>query len=68
MAHAASAALAASPLRNPSLIAGWVMSGLFIAFFLLDAGMKLPPLQPVVDTWRRSAGRPMRRRRGLLGS
>lgn len=50
MAHAASAAFAAPPSRNLPLLAGRTMSGIVIAFFLLDAGMKLPPLQPVVDT------------------
>lgn len=29
---------------------GWVMSGLLIAFMLMDAGMKLVPLQVVIDT------------------
>ncbi len=50
MAYASSAAMAAPSSRNVPLIAGRAMSGLFVAFFLLDAGMKLPPLQPVVDT------------------
>jgi hypothetical protein len=50
MAHSAAALLAASPSRNLPLIVGRTMSGVVIAFFLLDAGMKLPPLQPVVDT------------------
>ncbi len=50
MATAAPAAPAASPSRNLPLLAGRTMSGIVIAFFLLDAGMKLPPLQPVVDT------------------
>lgn len=31
-------------------IAGWVMSGLVIAFLLLDAGMKLVPLDVVLET------------------
>ena len=35
---------------NASLWIGRTLSGLVIAFFLLDAGMKLPPLQPVIDT------------------
>jgi DoxX-like family len=30
--------------------AGWVLSGLFIAFMLLDAAMKLVPFQVVIDT------------------
>ncbi len=50
MITTAAAAPAAPNTRNISLIAGRTMSGVFIAFFLLDAGMKLPPLQPVTDT------------------
>ncbi len=50
MTTIAATASAAHRSRNVSLIAGRAMSGLFIAFFLLDASMKLPPLQPVVDT------------------
>jgi hypothetical protein len=34
-------------------IAGWVVSGLLIALFLLDAGMKLIPLQLVIDGHRK---------------
>lgn len=30
--------------------AGWVMSGLLIAFMVMDAGMKLVPLQVVIET------------------
>ncbi|MBV1690061.1 DoxX family protein [Novosphingobium sp. G106] len=30
--------------------AGWVMSGLLIAFLVMDAGMKLVPLQVVIET------------------
>ena len=30
--------------------AGWALSGLFVAFMVLDGGMKLVPLQPVTDT------------------
>lgn len=30
--------------------AGWVMSGLLIAFMLMDGGMKLVPLQVVIET------------------
>ena len=33
-----------------ALIAGWVLSGLLIAFLLFDAGIKLVPLQVVLDT------------------
>jgi hypothetical protein len=32
-----------------AIIAGWVVSGLLIALFLLDAGMKLIPIQLVID-------------------
>ncbi len=47
--------------RNLPLIAGRTMSGIFAAFYLLDAAMKLPPLQPVVETmatlgWPSDAG------------
>jgi len=31
-------------------IAGWTLSGLLIAFLLFDGLIKLPPLQPVLDT------------------
>ena len=50
MTQAAIAAPMATPTRNVSVIAGRTMSGLVIAFLILDATMKLPPLQPVVDT------------------
>ncbi len=50
MTQAAAAALAAPKTRDLSSIAGRTMSGLVIAFFILDGAMKLPPLQPVVDT------------------
>lgn len=50
MTYAAIAPVAATHGHNIPLIAGRTMSGIVIAFFLLDAGMKLPPLQPVVDT------------------
>ncbi len=47
----ATATLTAAPsLGSPALWTGRVFSGLVIAFFLLDAAMKLPPLQPVIDT------------------
>jgi hypothetical protein len=49
MTHAAAGARAPRGRKLP-LIAGRTMSGLVIAFFLLDAAMKIPPLQPVVDT------------------
>jgi hypothetical protein len=32
-----------------AIIAGWIISGLLIALFLLDAGMKLIVIQPVID-------------------
>lgn len=35
---------------NLSLWTGRILSGIAIAFFLLDAGMKLVPVQPVTDT------------------
>ena len=50
MIEAATLPFAAATPRNRSVIAGRAMSGLVIAFFILDAAMKLPPLQPVVDT------------------
>ena len=50
MTRAATATMSPDPTRNVPLIAGRTMSGIVIAFFLLDGGMKLPPLQPVVDT------------------
>ena len=44
-----------------SVLTGRIFSGVVIAFFLLDAAMKLPPLQPVTDTmaalgWPADAG------------
>ena len=36
-----------------AVIAGWIVSGLLIALFLLDAGMKLIPLQLVIDGHRK---------------
>ncbi len=50
MIEAATLPFAAPRPKIRSLIAGRAMSGLVIAFFILDAAMKLPPLQPVVDT------------------
>jgi hypothetical protein len=38
--------------RGPLLWVGRILSGLVIAFLLMDAGMKLVPLQPVIDTMR----------------
>jgi hypothetical protein len=36
--------------RSSALWTGRLLSGLLIVFLLMDAGMKLPPLQPVSDT------------------
>lgn len=46
---------------SSSLWTGRVLSGLVILFFLMDAAMKIPPVQPVVDTmgqlgWPTDAG------------
>jgi len=59
-------ASAAIPERNlrtgsASIWAGRLLSGLVIVFLVLDSGMKIPPLQPVVDTmgtlgWPSDAG------------
>ena len=50
MTYPATATVSA-PLRgNASVWTGRILTGLVIAFFVLDAAMKLPPLQPVVDT------------------
>jgi hypothetical protein len=48
----ASAAIAERNLRtgSTSLWTGRILSGLVVLFFALDAGMKIPPLQPVIDT------------------
>ena len=39
----------ASPSR-PAFIAGWILSGLLIAFLAFDGAIKLVPLQVVLDT------------------
>jgi len=39
-----------NPISRPARIAGWTLSGLLIAFLLFDGAIKLPPLQPVIDT------------------
>ena len=39
------------PARR-EIIAGWVISGLVILFLVMDAGMKLVPIQPVFDTMK----------------
>ena len=36
--------------RNWTFWLGWVLSGLFIAFMIFDAGIKLVVLQPVIDS------------------
>ncbi|HEV2560403.1 MAG TPA: DoxX family protein [Microvirga sp.] len=52
----------AAPLsRRAALWTGRAMSGLVVAFFLIDGGIKLVPLQPVIDTmadlgWPTDAG------------
>jgi hypothetical protein len=49
---------AAKPANSKTFtIAGWVLSGLFIAFMALDAGMKLARL-PVVEQTGRQMGLP----------
>jgi hypothetical protein len=49
MAHTVSTTMPASTERAASLWSGRTLSGVVILFFLLDAGMKLVPLQPVID-------------------
>jgi len=39
-----------NPISRRARIAGWTLSGLLIAFLLFDGAIKLPPLQPVIDT------------------
>ena len=46
----AAAALSPPLSRSASLWTGRTLSGLVILFFLLDSAIKLPPLQPVIDT------------------
>jgi hypothetical protein len=50
MDHAAIMIRPAPFSGNVSLWTGRTFSGLVILFFLLDAAIKLPPLQPVIDT------------------
>ena len=45
------AGAATAPGRG-AVRAGWAISGLVILFLLMDAGMKLAVLQPVIDTTR----------------
>ena len=42
---------AIEPTRRET-IAGWIVSGLVILFLVMDAGMKLVPIQPVFDTMK----------------
>jgi hypothetical protein len=42
----------ATPATRGETIAGWILSGLVILFLLMDAGMKLVPIQPVFDTMK----------------
>ena len=39
-----------APTATRAKWAGWIMSGLFIAFMIFDGGIKLVPLQIVTDT------------------
>lgn len=39
----------ASQISTPQLWTGRILSGIVIAFLLMDAGMKLPPVQPVIE-------------------
>lgn len=39
-----------TPARHWRFWLGWILSGLFIVFMLFDGGIKLVPLQPVIDT------------------
>lgn len=46
-------ATAATPQTSPERAMIWTgraLSGLVVAFLLLDAAIKLPPIQPVIDT------------------
>ena len=61
MSYSATATLSPALPGTTSVWTGPVLSGLVIAFFLLDAGMKMPPLQPVTETmaqlgWPSDAG------------
>ena len=42
----------AAPATRSETIVGWILSGLVILFLLMDAGMKLVPIQPVIDTMK----------------
>lgn len=61
MSYAATASVPTPHVGNASLWTGRTFSALVIAFFLLDAAIKLPPIQPVIDTmaqlgWPADAG------------
>ena len=61
MQHAAAISGPALRPGTSSIWAGRVLSGLVIAFFVMDSAMKIPPLQPVIDTmgplgWPTDAG------------
>lgn len=45
-----SIARSSAPARPWTFWLGWVLSGLFIVFMIFDGGIKLVPLQPVIDT------------------
>src|SRR3712207_2360875 len=48
----AATAPSAPRFRDHTVWLGRALSGLVILFFVLDAGVKLPPVQPVIDTMR----------------
>jgi hypothetical protein len=50
MSYATAAKAPVPQVGSASLWTGRTLSALVIAFFLLDAAMKLPPIQPVIDT------------------
>ena len=39
-----------APTRNWTFWLGWALTGLFILFMIFDGGIKLVPLQPVIDS------------------
>ena len=39
-----------APSRAWTYWVGWALSGLFIAFMIMDGAIKLVPIQPVIDT------------------
>ena len=49
MNQAATTTLSAPSRHTTLLWTGRILSGVVILFFLLDAAIKLPPLQPVID-------------------